>query len=65
MRGFADHPQLKARNRWRNYDSPVGPLKALIPPATFVGQEPVMGTVPEVGEHTERVLAEFGVLETS
>ncbi|VXB43870.1 Crotonobetainyl-CoA:carnitine CoA-transferase CaiB [Arthrobacter sp. 9V] len=65
MRGFADHPQLKARNRWRNYDSPVGPLKALIPPATFVGQEPVMGAVPEVGEHTERVLAEFGVLETS
>ncbi|MGO4587641.1 CaiB/BaiF CoA transferase family protein [Paenarthrobacter sp. 2TAF44] len=65
MQGFADHPQLTARNRWREYDSPVGPLRALIPPATFVGQEPVMGRVPNVGEDTERVLAEFKVLETT
>ncbi len=64
MQGFADHPQLAARNRWREYDSPVGPLRALIPPATFVGQEPVMGRVPNVGEDTDRVLAEFKVLET-
>ena len=65
MQGFADHPQLAARNRWREYDSPAGPLRALIPPATFVGQEPVMNRVPDVGEDTERVLAEFGVLETT
>ena len=65
MQGFADHPQLAARNRWREYDSPVGPLRALIPPATFVGQEPVMGRVPQVGEDTERILAEFKVLETT
>lgn len=65
IRGFADHPQLAARNRWREYDSPVGPLRALIPPATFIGQEPVMGRVPEVGEDTERILAEFKVLETT
>lgn len=64
MQGFADHPQLAARNRWREYDSPVGPLRGLIPPATFVGQEPVMGRVPNVGEDTDRVLAEFKVLET-
>ncbi|WP_285249486.1 CaiB/BaiF CoA-transferase family protein [Pseudarthrobacter sp. fls2-241-R2A-168] len=65
MQEFADHPQLAARNRWREYDSPAGPLRALIPPATFVGQEPVMNRVPDVGEDTERVLTEFGVLETT
>jgi crotonobetainyl-CoA:carnitine CoA-transferase CaiB-like acyl-CoA transferase len=62
MAGLAAHPQLAARDRWREYDSPVGPLRALIPPATFLGSEPVMGPVPAVGQHTEAVLAEFGVL---
>ena len=42
-------------------DSPVGTLRALVPPATFVGSSPVAGPIPDVGEHTETVLAEFGV----
>lgn len=61
MQGLAEHPQLEARRRWQEYPSPVGPLRALIPPATFVGAAPVMGPIPEVGEHTEAVLAEFGI----
>ncbi|MGY1812250.1 CaiB/BaiF CoA transferase family protein [Blastococcus sp. SYSU D00820] len=61
VHGLASHPQLQARDRWRTYDSPGGPLRALIPPATPVGSEPVMGPVPAVGQHTESVLAEFGI----
>ncbi len=61
MAGLASHPQLDARDRWVDYPSPVGPLRALIPPATLEGTTPVMGPVPEVGEHTEAVLAELGL----
>jgi itaconate CoA-transferase len=60
MRQFLDHPQLAARRRWRNIDSPAGPVPALIPPATIQGYEPVMGPVPALGQHTETVLAELG-----
>jgi itaconate CoA-transferase len=59
--GLALHPQLTARDRWRSYDSPVGTLRGLIPPVTFAGSEPVMGRVPELGEHTDLVLAELGL----
>ena len=61
MVGLAAHPQLRARNRWRSYPSPVGPLAALVPPATLDGEEPVMGAVPTVGQHTEAILAELGL----
>jgi itaconate CoA-transferase len=57
---FLDHPQLEARDRWREVDSPAGPLRALLPPATMSGVEPTMAAVPEVGEHTDRILAELG-----
>ncbi|MGH3086181.1 MAG: CaiB/BaiF CoA transferase family protein [Rubrobacteraceae bacterium] len=57
MEQFLDHPQLKARDRWREFGSPVGPLRALLPPATIEGVEPPMSPVPEVGEHNEAILA--------
>ena len=60
VRGFLDHPQLEARNRWREVGSPVGPLRALLPPATINGTEPIMDPVPSVGEHTAQILAELG-----
>ncbi|MDC5698750.1 CoA transferase [Intrasporangium calvum] len=59
--GLAAHPQLEARNRWAEYDSPVGRLRGLVPPATIEGDVPVMGPIPEVGEHTAAVLAELGL----
>ncbi|WP_055543423.1 CaiB/BaiF CoA transferase family protein, partial [Streptomyces neyagawaensis] len=31
---LAEHPQLAARDRWREVGSPVGPLRALLPPIT-------------------------------
>ena len=61
MEGLASHPQLAARDRWRTYSSPVGELRALLPPVTMSDAAPVMGPIPEVGEHTEAVLAEFGI----
>jgi itaconate CoA-transferase len=64
VRQFLDHPQLEARNRWRQFGSPVGSLRGLLPPATLNGAEPVMTSIPEVGEHNEKLLAELGYGET-
>jgi itaconate CoA-transferase len=61
MDGLANHPQLKARNRWRSYSSPAGELAALVPPVTMSDFDAVMGPIPEVGQHTAAVLAEFGL----
>ncbi len=55
-----DHPQLAARDRWRSVDSPVGPLDAVLPPIVMPGREPRMDPVPDVGEHTDALLAELG-----
>ena len=54
------HPQLKARDRWRDVDSPAGSVPAVLPPASLSGVEPRMDPVPEIGEHTDRILAELG-----
>ena len=56
---FAAHPQLEARDRWREAGTPAGPVRALLPPVTVPGREAAMGAVPALGEHTESVLAEF------
>ncbi|MDX3239137.1 CaiB/BaiF CoA-transferase family protein [Streptomyces sp. ME03-5709C] len=56
---FAAHPQLEARDRWREFDTPCGPLRGLLPPVTVRGREAMMGSVPGLGEHTDAVRAEF------
>jgi crotonobetainyl-CoA:carnitine CoA-transferase CaiB-like acyl-CoA transferase len=55
-----EHPQLKARDRWRRMDSPVGPLATLLPPVTMPDFEARIDAVPALGEHTERILSGFG-----
>ena len=60
MQEFWDHPQLQARERWRTVDSPVGPLKALLPPVTMRDVEPRMDPIPALGEHTEPILRSLG-----
>ncbi|MFI5719584.1 CaiB/BaiF CoA transferase family protein [Nocardia sp. NPDC051750] len=65
MHELAEHPQLEARDRWRDYNSPVGRLRGLIPPVTVVGAEPIMGAIPDIGEHTDQVLAELGLAPSS
>ena len=57
---FLDHPQLEARDRWREVGSPVGPLQALVPPAILAGTDPVMKPIPGIGEHTEEILSALG-----
>ncbi|MEU6804915.1 CaiB/BaiF CoA transferase family protein, partial [Streptomyces neyagawaensis] len=59
---LAEHPQLAARDRWREVGSPVGPLRALLPPITLPGgDEARMGAVPALGEHTESLLRAVGM----
>jgi itaconate CoA-transferase len=59
MEGFSEHPQLAARSRWRDVDSPVGPLRTLIPPVTSRSVDFRMGPIPALGQHTDSVLAEL------
>jgi itaconate CoA-transferase len=54
------HPQFAARNAWREIESPAGRVPALIPPVRIGGVDPVMGAIPELGQHSESILAEFG-----
>ena len=62
--GLVEHPQLEARNRWREVGTPAGPVRGLLPPMTFSDVELPMGRVPALGEHTEAILAELaGVME--
>ncbi|MGW6699759.1 CaiB/BaiF CoA transferase family protein [Nocardia sp. NPDC055049] len=58
-----DHPQLTERDRWRRIDTPVGQIPALLPPPIISGFDPPMGAVPALGEHTNAVLAEFGLTD--
>ena len=54
------HPQLAARDRWREVETPAGAIPALLPPATFPGFEARMDAVPAVGAHTDAILRELG-----
>lgn len=60
VREFSEHPQLEARDRWRDVGSPSGTLRALLPPVMMEGVTAAMGPVPALGEHTETVLGELG-----
>jgi crotonobetainyl-CoA:carnitine CoA-transferase CaiB-like acyl-CoA transferase len=60
MQDFVNHEQLRARDRWRQIDSPAGSVHAMLPPVEMSGAEPVMGAVPALGEHTDTILAELG-----
>src|SRR3712207_5053338 len=57
---FVDHPQLAARDRWREVSSPAEPLHALLPPGTMADTDPVIAPIPAVGEHTDGILRELG-----
>jgi len=54
------HPQLKARNRWVNIDSPAGSIPALLPPGVSTASDVRLDPVPALGQHTEALLNELG-----
>ena len=60
MADFVAHPQLEARGRWREIDSPAGTLRALAPPVQIDQLAPAMGPVPALGAHTDAILDELG-----
>ncbi len=55
----ANHPQLAARDRWREVDSPGGPIRAVLPPINLDGEQARMDPIPALGEHTEAILREL------
>ncbi|WP_447748427.1 CaiB/BaiF CoA transferase family protein [Pseudomonas nicosulfuronedens] len=60
MRSLWQHPQLAARDRWREIDSPAGRLPALLPPVNSNAYAPRMDAVPALGEQTDDLLQELG-----
>ncbi len=59
-----DHPQLAARHRWLEVDSPAGTFHALQAPVIVDGRETPMKPVPSLGQHTEAIRAELGLPAT-
>ncbi|HET8996911.1 MAG TPA: CaiB/BaiF CoA-transferase family protein [Acetobacteraceae bacterium] len=55
-----NHEQFAARDKWREVNTEVGPVRALLPPFTFTDFEAAMGEVPALGQHTDAVLREAG-----
>lgn len=61
MAGVWQHPQLKARERWTQVQSPSGMLPALLPPGRNSAFSPRMDGVPALGQHTDTLLSELGL----
>ena len=61
MQGVWDHPQFKARNRWRAVSTAAGSVPSLLPPANSNVYTPRMAAVPALGEHTSEILAGLGM----
>lgn len=60
MAGLWGHPQLQARARWRDIQTPAGAVPALLPPGRNNAFEARMDPIPAVGEHTTAILREIG-----
>jgi crotonobetainyl-CoA:carnitine CoA-transferase CaiB-like acyl-CoA transferase len=58
------HPQLQARARWQEVDSPVGKIPALLPPGSWEEEPPRMDAVPALGQHSEAILKALGYGES-
>ena len=56
---YLQHPQLAARDCWREIESPSGPIRALVPPVRLQDVEPAMGAVPALGQHSRSILGEL------
>jgi len=60
MHELWDHAQLRARRRWVDVATPVGKIKAMLPPGVPDSFEPRMDPIPGIGQHTNAILGELG-----
>jgi itaconate CoA-transferase len=58
------HPQLQARGRWVDVDTPKGRVPALLPPGAPDSFDARMDAVPALGQHTGSLLLELGFTPT-
>lgn len=61
VKDLVNHPQLAARDRWLEVDSPSGVLRGLAHPFNLVGVAQKAGAVPGLGEHNDEVCRELGL----
>jgi itaconate CoA-transferase len=61
MADLWSHPQLHARQRWVQVDTPAGPVPALLPPGAPDAADVRMDPIPAVGQHSEAILRELGL----
>ena len=59
MEGVWNHPQLLARQRFRDIKTEAGVVPTTIFPGMSANVEPRLDPVPAIGEHTEKILAEL------
>ncbi|MGE5649893.1 MAG: CaiB/BaiF CoA transferase family protein [Bacillota bacterium] len=60
MHDLWQHPQLKARERWAEVDTPAGKVPALLPPGVPNTYTSRMDPIPALGQHTDGILRELG-----
>jgi itaconate CoA-transferase len=54
------HPQLQARQRWTEVETPAGAVPALVPPGIPDTLAPRMDAVPALGQHSTKILTQLG-----
>lgn len=60
LQEFWDHPQLAARDRWREVGTEAGAVRAPKVPLNLSEFEPRMDDIPALGAHSRSVLGELG-----
>ncbi len=60
MQDVWSHPQLKARHRWTEVDTPIGKIPTLKPVGLKNEQDFAIKVVPYLGQHSVDILKELG-----
>lgn len=60
MQDVWQHPQLAARDRWTEVDTPVGKVPTLKPVGLSAQDDFKIQAVPDLGGHTDQILKELG-----